>query len=453
MRIAVIGSRNHDRAECFDWLQPFPNLEEYDSIIINLQSLTQDIFVYDSQITKNIRKMKEEISTIIQTGREVFCIINKMVRPYLKPIPFTEKAPKRSNVIKRSTAIPNTIQPRRVPPTNYGWIPLKVMISTKRKGTSVNVTNHRFDNYFDYVGNWNYEISIVNADNILQKVMEHYMSLVEITVSGITKRFILYPIALNKSKKVISGTLKPLALVDGNFVESEEGGAIHLLLPPTKCEIYQAIEIILDIICEKEEKHTPFWRKDIDIPKIHELEQNIKNKIQEIEGIQQNINKIQTELRIWDSYRDLFTESGDNLEYIVQNTLADIGVNTKKTKKGLPVDLISKKVAVEVTGIKGVLGVSSEKVNQTGRFKESYNKGEKILLIANTHMDLPPKEREGKMHFSPEVQKYFEALSVCCMTTMTLFQLWRDVVTGKRVKKDVQMEIFTTKGELKLSEM
>ena len=31
-KILVIGSRDHNRATCIDWLQPFPNIEEYQSI-------------------------------------------------------------------------------------------------------------------------------------------------------------------------------------------------------------------------------------------------------------------------------------------------------------------------------------------------------------------------------------------------------------------------------------
>ena len=126
--------------------------------------------------------------------------------------------------------------------------------------------------------------------------------------------------------------------------------------------------------------------------------------------------------------------------------------SVEKTEKGFPADLISNRVAVEITGIKGCVGVSSGKVNQTGRFKESYHKGEKILLIANTHIDLSPKDRKREMDFSPEVKKYFESLSVCCLTTMTLFKIWKDVMTGKKDPKDVKSKILTKDGELTLSD-
>jgi hypothetical protein len=114
--------------------------------------------------------------------------------------------------------------------------------------------------------------------------------------------------------------------------------------------------------------------------------------------------------------------------------------------------LISKEVAVEITGIKGCVRTGSEKVNQTGRFKESYYKGEKIILIANTYVNLLPKDRKGKMDFSPEVKKYFESLSVCFLTTITLFELWKEVIEGARSSRDIKEKILTKNGELTLSE-
>ena len=111
----------------------------------------------------------------------------------------------------------------------------------------------------------------------------------------------------------------------------------------------------------------------------------------------------------WDSYRDLLTSTGDDLVNIVQEALSDIGINVKKTKKGFPADLTNNKTAIEVTGIKEHVKVSSKKVIQTARFKENYHKGEKIVLIANTFMNLAPQEREGRDDFTEDAKKYFKA--------------------------------------------
>jgi hypothetical protein len=413
-RILVIGSKDHDRADCVDWLQPFPNIEEYDSIIINLQSLTQEI--YDKIQTK-IRDMNEPIRTVFYTNREIFCIINELIVP-------------------TGHLLLTAMKPEYISPTNYDWLPIRIYLNCQKTGTSINICDHRFQKYFDYIDRWNIEISISQ-----QTIVDFFASLTHS----------IYPIAINKSQKNIAGSIKRINL-NGKVSPGYEKSAIHLLPPLTRASTFQAIELILDLIFGEEVKIVQPWRKSIEVPKEKELEKKIENKFRDLQKKQQEISQLRNQIQEWDSYRDLLTATGNDLETIVQRTLEDISIKTEKTEKGFPADLISKEVAVEITGIKGCLGVGSEKVNQTGRFKESYHKREKIILIANTYMDLSPKDRKGKLDFSPEVEKYFQSLSVCCLTTITLFELWKEVITGKRDPKDIKEKILTKNRELTLSE-
>lgn len=412
-KILVIGSKDHDRADCVDWLQPFPNIEEYDSIIINLQSLTQE--TYDKIQTK-IRDMNEPIRTVFNTNREIFCIISKLIVPSV------------SLLVKAMT-------PDYVSPTSYDWLPIRIYLNCQKTGMSISICDHRFQKYFDYIDRWNIEISMSQ-----QTIAEFFANLA----------YSIYPIAINKSQKKIAGSIKRVSL-DGKVLKGYEKSAIHLLPPLTRASTFQAIELILDLIFGEEVKIVQPWRKSIEVPKEKELEKKIENKFKDLQKKQQEISQLRNQIQEWDSYRDLLTATGNDLETIVQRTLEDISIKTEKTEKGFPADLISKEVAVEITGIKGCVGVGSEKVNQTGRFKETYHKGEKIILIANTYMDLSPKDRKG-IDFSPEVEKYFQSLSVCCLTTMTLFELWKEVIAGKRDPKDIKKKILTKNGELTLSE-
>ena len=184
MKILVIGSNNHNRAECFDWLQPFPNLEEYDSIIINLQSLTQEMY---DKIWLKIRRMKELISTVFETEREIFCIIGSLIYPPQKG----KKGLKASYPVS---------------PWNYDWLPVGIEIRKRLKGTSINVSNHRFDKYFRYVDRWGFEIEL-NPKNLIRLLF-----------------YEMIPIAENKSKKMIEprrdvpGLCRPEDTFSGAFV-------------------------------------------------------------------------------------------------------------------------------------------------------------------------------------------------------------------------------------------
>ena len=237
-RILIIGSKNHNRADCFDWLQPFPNIEEYDSIIINLQSLTQD--VYD-QIHNKIHRMKESITTVFNTDREIFCIMNKCIYP--SPI----------------SALGGTATIRisnHVPPTNYDWFPVRIEVSDRKKGTSIDLHNRRFEWYFECVDKWNLtiEISTATTQDSLKALLYN-----------------IVPIATNKSKKTIAGSLKRQTIIDRTIGK----GVIHLLPSPRKGDTHRAIEVVLDIILGRERKIVPPWRKDVEVPEVEEIQQKI----------------------------------------------------------------------------------------------------------------------------------------------------------------------------------
>ena len=416
--ILVIGSKDHHRADCVDWLQPFPNIEEYDSIIINMQSLTQKNY---DEIQDKIKVMRESINTFIGTGREVFCIIDKMIQPSPPPIQPGEPHYK-------------SINAWYVFPTNYDWLPARINLDAKKKGGHyISLRNRRFKDYFELVHEWHYEIEFS---------ME--------TIPGLVQSFLnsLYPIAVNKSEKMVSCSLWRGAEDRKKALESEKIGMVHLLPPPKESDMTQAIEVLIDLIVGMEDKTIVPWRKQIEVPNERVLNEIIAKKFDEIESIQKEITQLQEQVKSWDAYRDLLTETGEHLENIVQKTLIDLGIRTNKTKKNFPADLLSDEVAVEITGIKGCLNVGSEKVNQVGRFKEKHRKKEKIVLIVNTFNGLAPKKRQGKTNFTQEVSAYFEALNVCFMTTMTLFQLWKSVVLGQLEQRNVKVGILTKTGEL-----
>lgn len=223
-KILVIGSRDHNRAECVDWQQPFPNIEEYDSVIINLQSLTQE--VYDKTQMK-IRRMNEPITTVFNTDREVFCIMNKLILP--SPPPRRPGEP-RFKAIRLGYVS-----------TNYDWLPMTIEVNSQKKGTSINVHDLRFATYFEFVERWNLTISVGTKSGL--------GGLIE------SACFRINPIAMNKSKKTIAGSLKAINFLTGEALQGY--GFIHLLPPPTRCNAHQAIEIILDMICGEEVEKAP----------------------------------------------------------------------------------------------------------------------------------------------------------------------------------------------------
>lgn len=369
-KVLVIGSKEHPRADCFDWLESFPNIEEYDSIIINMQSLTPQLY---SKITSKIFSMREQVVNIIATGREVFCLISNIIYPLPKPI--TSGTPARG-----------VVEINSIRPTNYDWFPFKIKIITQKCGAFISLQDNRFSKYFELVNKWEFEIGIDYKSDTLQ---EWFAQLT----------FPFVAIAVNKSQKIIAGSLRVKPLLQSQL----QNGAIHLLPPPANVSSFQAVEAIIDIILGRAQtKVVQPWRKFIEVPKEKEIEDAIQTKLRDIQKINEDIAILQQQVMNWDSYRDLLTGTGEELEFIVQKTFSDIGINTSRTDKGFCADLIGDGFAIEVTGIKGFIGASSEKVNQIGRFHENYQKGEKIIFVVNTFMDLSPQERSGRVSFTDQ---------------------------------------------------
>lgn len=178
-RIIIIGSKNHSIAECFDWLQPFPNIEEYDSLIINMQSLNQEIY---DQIENKIEELAKSICTIINTNREIFCIINKIMNhspPHRLP----------------GVPIAKSIIFGKVRPSNYDWLPSRIILDDKKTGNYINVIQKIFERYFKLIEKWTFEIGFAS------------MSTPEMNNTLLNN---LEPIAVNKSGKIIAGSLRQI---------------------------------------------------------------------------------------------------------------------------------------------------------------------------------------------------------------------------------------------------
>ena len=410
--ILVIGSKGHQRATCLNWLEPFPNIEEFDSLVLNMQSFSQE--QYD-KIQQKVAEMRESVSSMIETGREIFCIINSQFNP--TPPPGSGKG--------------YVMDSHDFPPSNYDWLPAPIYIDAKKTGDSIFLKNPRFEHYFDSIHNWRFEIYIISTYNSPSLFLNEQ-----------------HTIATNKTNKIIAATLGRIS-DRKKALNNEKVGMVHLLPPPEDKLIFQEVEHIIDIILGSNDKAEILWRKDIDVLLDQPLKEKLNKKLKEKEAIQKEISTINEQIKAYDVYRDLFTETGDALERIVEKTLNDIGIFTSPTNPGFPADLINKQVAIEITGIKGGVGADSNKVTQTGRFIQNYRKrGEKVVLIVNTYMDKPPEERIGRMNFSIEMQAYLKSLSVSYLTTHTLFELWKKTVRGELSKDQVKELILNTIGEV-----
>jgi len=403
--ILVIGSLNHSRATCIDWMWDFPNIEEFDAVIVNMPSLGQAQFDHvDSYQPIKLPSAKREISTLLNTGRSVYCV-------YSEPITPTPKSAAGKGVVV-TEGIPNC----------YDWLSFYPEIKKVKPGRSLSVRDQTFERYFQGLDEWQYEIGPPSSD-------EYYL-------------FRAMPVAVNRSGKMIA------ARFVRSHRDSTRRGSVYLLPPLTRYSQQEAIELLIEIILGAKKSAEYPWRERIDIPGLAELQAEIGKHREAISKINKEIEEAQKRYLDRESYRDLFSPDDQLQVKAVRRMLSDLRLQTDLTKPAFVVDLIGKDMAVEVTSDAGKITTKSDSLNQVSRFIQQERKQEKVILVANTYSRLPLEERVGKENFSREVKGFLEKLEVCCLSARCLYLLWKKAQEKSMPPENSKNLIFNTVGEL-----
>lgn len=425
MKLLVIGSGGHDRADCFDWMQPFPNLEEYDAVILNLASIDQSLF--DKMVVKgnSLRHLQPAILNLLSNGKNVYCLI----APYLFQTP-----PPDSGQAYVSA-----------PPSNYDWMPVKPSLQPNNGQSIVAITEPEFVKYFKTVGRWEIEIlGLLNPPSVLRGSLLDTLGAI-VREAGIATAepltLTIRELCTNKAGKMIASKV---------MLPQTGSGGIYLLPPPTKTSAEEGIDLIIDLISGRKPENKPRWLATVEVPGVKELKTQVEAKQRDIEKIKNEVLETQRQISEMESYAGLISGEGEELVDIVRKVLAELGINAKKTAPGYPVDLIDVgNVAIEVTGTSDKINSDTDKIFQLMRFKDNYGHKEKLILIANTHRRLPPDKRRGRLDFTNEVSDHLKLKKVSAFTAVTLFEIWKSFKIGKLDSKTARAMILKTEGVLK----
>lgn len=412
-----------------DWLQPYPNVEEFDAVILDLTSYTREMI--DKLVAQNpnpnpVRQLADTLPTLLRTGRNVYSIFVPKVAASLTRM--------------REGSFFQPIQ------SNWDWLPVYPILVGK-DGTSLGqLTEPRLASYFAKVGEWHHEIFMDTKTTIQDTgndTSDMWTAVLGAAVSKRSTYWRMRGIAFNKSQNAISARL--------TLVSGAQGG-IYLLPPPTKCKPHEGVEVLLDILSGSQHESKPEWWDRVEIPTASSIEQEIQTKVKGVEEQLKGLEDLKRQKEEAESYRRVLSETDQALVEAVWRMLKDLGIETDPTEKGFPADLMRKgEIAVEVTGIQDKITSDSPKIAQLMRFKEGFSSGEKVVLIVNTYRLTDPARRKGLMDFSGPAAGLIQSQGVCAVTTLTLFSLWSEVVTGKRRAEDVKSMILDNVGVLNLT--
>lgn len=178
--------------------------------------------------------------------------------------------------------------------------------------------------------------------------------------------------------------------------------ATTFFLPPTtSIPVIEGIKLILQnrykLILESE---TPEWVNEYKLPEQLDVEYKIGEYEKEIKNLERNIEKLHEPLHQVSSFQKLLYETGKNLRNIVLDALENLGAKVDRTDisqdDGRFIDPFGRKATIEVKGVEK--SVKRKDIRQLEDWmdtaKEKDNWESKGILIANTYIKFPLKERK-----------------------------------------------------------
>jgi len=364
-RTLIIGSTPQENADCVRWTQPFWDMEQYDSLVIDLASFPKD---YPPTLFNNIGLLKRTARLFIRDNKEIFCIMGKPLKILFKQIPL-----------------------------NYSWIPFpqKLTVNPMILGRTVVVTDERFSEYMKNVDKWENELFWTDTANCSFE-----------------------PIAVNKSQNAIAAT-----------ITINDRGKIHFLPRTTRISRAKSIKLLMNLSNREEGQNEHSWLSSVEIPDSKRPQDQWNSSVPPEE------------------YRKLFSVNHKNVIKAVQIMLEDMGIQTLQNAEFGLLGL-KENIVVKVASAKGKIEAQNPKVNQLARFIEHQRRNEKIVFIANTYSGLPLNERANREHLDLSVKLFFETSNVVFLTTLSLYNLWKKVITFQISVTEASFMLHNEKGEI-----
>jgi hypothetical protein len=221
-----------------------------------------------------------------------------------------------------------------------------------------------------------------------------------------------------------------------------ERGTLVILPPPDlSTQTYRSsMSRLVDVAMRYSERNlrrvsvgdTPDWVEDHLVPEVIALNQQIKD--------------LTKKKSIHDRIAYVLYGTGDDLEESVALILSEFGLEVKPQPHGANIDLtaihpdLKVGFALEVTGTKGIIRKDNNKVGQAWQYLTdrvgTLQENDRPVIIANTQCHVAPENRRRE-NFTPEVVKLLGGNGVLLVTTLQLYEEWKSVHEGHKLKEDI----------------
>ncbi len=179
----------------------------------------------------------------------------------------------------------------------------------------------------------------------------------------------------------------------------------------------------------------------------------------EIEKLTKERGKLEQDLSDFDKMLSLIDGTGKPLEDVVIAlfTCDDRILKVQRTGKGAPIDLFvtddtGRSLAIEITGISGVLKIGDPHWGDFLGYIPEHNaknergRVERIVLVVNTQCKTKLEQRNRNSDISSPVKKTVNDNNICVIRSCDLYDLWVDMVEGRKKIQDIFDILFSRDG-------
>ena len=428
-KILVIGSEDHAGVKCVQWdEQAFPNVADFDIVILTMTSLTDDAMLFGE---KNFFKIKKGLVYVLNSKGTIFAICT----------PFRDKRIPRSNWGYDYY-------------TNYDWCPFGRIPLVEEKGDTLKILNNKFQRYMNAVKKWSFYFEGFTEDQL--RHLSFFYGEQHIKINQ-------YPIAQNRYNKDLARAVtydlhqirlgKYLTKFEYSEKPERTSGILYLLPPPTEVDIGEAINILLEDFCGRPQKTLPpLWIKNIPMPRLEEFQQEITKRRKRIEELTSEINGLNKQKHELEQFKQLLYESGPTLQEIVKLTFKKFGGGIKppKFREEYVLRVKDRKAVIEVKGKNK--SIAKADLRQLDEYVREYeiqlNEKVKGIFVGNAWRLRPLNERDTKDRpiFPEDVIDFAVRREIGLVSTIDLFNAFCAFLEGKIQGKDILKRLFNQKG-------
>lgn len=460
-RILLISSHSFEGADSFDWFQEFPNISDYDVVILDtpriftflhsrgkLQSLGENrwgIFQpseIDTKLRSNLSLVKKKLVEVLEFKRTVYALYmpNIIIDELFEGVS-TSLDPSGMTHTEADTWTQGFIR-------TDGWCPISIPIVLE-KGKTIILQRSDYEQYFKNFPGWQYYFDTGRTE--FADFENAYWAKYKVTHG-------LRILAVNKVNKPIAVEFTPRF---HRWVGAKKsawsqifmsGGDLVLLPVGDMLNTAPHIEVILRQMKGITETPPPTWIDTVEIPGEGSLKDALVTETEALRVAESKVKESEGRLEELQKYKKLLYETGLPLQELVKSTLEALGANTKPSvvTDEFIVEANGKEALIEVKG--NTKSITKDDVAQlvTDLMQHLKTTGQEIhgILVGNAWRLLPLQERNVKEKpiFSRDAIRVAKNHNIGLISTTELFRAFCRTLEEPAHKKDVMNKITTRTG-------